>query len=65
MSAKDERRPLLSDCCTICNSPECVGCPREKAENAEKDDKGDGGKVTFTLSFGTYAEMRVERKFKR
>ena len=56
MSAKDERRPLLSECCNTCNSS---GCPREEAE------KEEGGKVSFTLKFGTYAEMRVEKKFKR
>ena len=63
MAAKDERQPLLADCCKLCNSPECGGCPWEKTEKVE--DKGDGGEVSFTLSFGTYAKMRVERKTKR
>ena len=59
MSAKDERRQLLSECCDTCNSSECSGCPREKAE------KEDGGKISISLKIGTYAEMRVEKKLKR
>ena len=59
MSAKDERRPLLLECCNACNSLECFGCPREKAE------KEVGGKVSFSLKISTYAEMRVEKKLKR
>ena len=63
MSAKDERQPLLADCCKLCNSPECGGCPREGIENGAG--KGDCGNVSFTLSFGTYAQMRVEKKTKK
>ena len=44
MSAKDERRPLLSECCLVCNSSECSGCPDEKAK------REDGGKISFSLN---------------
>ena len=59
MSAKDERRPLLLQCCAVRNSSECLGCPHEKAE------KENGGKISFSLKIGTYAEMRVEKRLKR
>ena len=65
MSVKDEHQPLLSECCQLYNSPECGGCPWGKPQKVEKDNKGDGGEVSFTLGFGTYAKIRVEKKLKR
>ena len=56
MLAKDERRPLLFECCLVYNSSECLGCQDKKAR------KEDGGKIL--LKIGTYAEMRVEKKLK-
>ena len=67
MASNEEKRPLLSDSCVVCNSPECPGCKDEKSTQV------DGGRrivryeilkyeCCHTFMCGQLIQKRVQEK---